>query len=459
MALPPGPSTPGALTFLRWMASPTETLARTFREHGDLYSTKVAVYGVEVVVSSPDLIRQVFTGDPEVFHGGDPNQMLGPVVGDRSVLLLDGAAHHRERKLLMPPFHGDRLAVYADVMRELTEAAVQALPVGVEAPLLPCFHHLTFEVILQTVFGVREGAEIDLLRERLGAMMKKASSPLSMLWLVPALQYDLGPFTGWASLKRCIAGADEAIYAVIAAARAAAAAAAGPQRTDVLSLLLAARDDEGQPMSDKELRDELLTMLLAGHETTAIALAWAVDAIVRRPEVLEKILAEIDAAPGGAVHRAPLPYLDATIKEVLRLRPLTSFITRRTTAPITLREYEIPAGTYLVMCVSNAQRHPDFWEDPDEFRPERFLGKKPDPYAWLPFGGGARRCIGMAFALFEMRVVLATLLGQVRLSTKRPPAGVTLRSFLLTPKGGTRVVVEGPRRAGARDRTGVTQAA
>ncbi len=438
------------LALLRWMAAPDEALARTFREHGDLYTTKIPMYGVEVVVSHPDLIRQIFTGDPEVFHGGEPNRMLIPVVGERSVLQLDSAAHHRERKLLMPPFHGERLAVYADVMRDLAEETIRGLPTGAELPVLPHFQRLTFEVILHTVFGVREGAEIDTLRERLGELVERAQSPLGMLWMMPVFQHDLGPLTGWAALKRTIAAADEAIYGVIAAARAAVTNAAGPPRTDVLSLLLAAVDDEGQPMSDKELRDELITMLLAGHETTAIALAWCLDAIVRRPEVLAKILAEIDAAPAGAAHRAPLPYLDATIKEVLRLRPLTSFVTRMTTAPITLREHEIPAGTYLVLCIRNAQRHPDFWPEPDAFKPERFLDKKPDAYAWLPFGGGARRCIGMAFAMLEMRIVLATVLAQVRLRAAKPPAKVTLRSFLLTPKGGVRMVVEGPREVARR---------
>src|SRR5262249_11899372 len=201
---------------------------------------------------------------------------------------------------------------------------------------------------------------------------------------------------------------------------------------------------EGQPMTDAELRDELITLLLAGHETTATALAWAVDEIARRPEVVERILAEVRAAPEGAAHRAPLPYLDAVVKEVFRLHPVATMLGRRTAAPIMLREYEIPAGTYLIACVYNAQRHPDYWEAPAEFLPERFLdkSKKPDPYAWLPFGGGARRCIGMAFALLEMRVVLATMIDELRLSPQGKPAKLALRSFLFAPKGGTRVVVD-----------------
>jgi cytochrome P450 len=362
--------------------------------------------------------------------------MLVPVVGDRSVLLLDGREHHRRRKLLAPPFNGERLAGYAAVIREVAEREVDAYPVGELFSILPSMQRITFDVILETVFGVREGPSLDALRAGLRSLLEKAQSPLGMLWLLPAFQIDLGPLTGWAALKRAIAEADEAIYPIIAEAR--AASAEGPRRGDILSMLMAAVDEEGRPMSDQELRDELITLLLAGHETTATALAWAVDDIARRPEVLGKILAEIRAAPPGG----PLPYLDATIKEVLRMRPLAPNIVRRVTAPIKMREYDIPAGTYVVICAYNVQHNPAVWDAPEEFRPERFLDKRPDPYAWLPFGGGARRCIGQALALLEMRVVLATLLPRVRLRVSDQPAKVTLRSFLFAPEGGTKVVVE-----------------
>jgi cytochrome P450 len=423
------------------MMWPTETFDDGFREYGDLYSVKNPLYGTEVIVSHPDLIKQIFTGDPDVLHGGESNRVLGPIVGMRSVLLLDGKEHHRERKLLMPPFHGERLAVYADVIRDVTERVIASWPIGRRFSLLPSMQRLTFDVILETVFGVHEGKEVEALRELLASFVDRVQSPLGMLWLLPAFQRDLGPLTGWASLLRTIRAVDEALYGIIARARATSADAAGIRRSDVLSLLLAAVDEQGQPMSDQDLRDELVTMLLAGHETTATALCWAVEEIVRRPAVLQRILQEVSAAPDGAL-RAPLPYLDATIKEVLRLRPLAPLLARRLTAPMTLRTYEIPAGTYVMPCVYLAQRHPDYWDAPGEFRPERFLDKKPDPYAWFPFGGGARRCIGMAFALYEMRVVLATLLSRARLRLLDPPAKITLRSFLFAPSGGPPVVVE-----------------
>jgi cytochrome P450 len=433
MALPPGPSAPGALSLLLWMLHPAETFASDFKEYGDLYTIKNPLLGREVVVSHPELIKEVMTGDPAVYLAGEANKMLSVVVGDRSVLVLDGAEHHRQRKLLMPPFHGERLDVYARVIGRITRQVAEALPVGQPFPLLPSLQRITFDVILETVFGVSEGEEMDALRRSLLALLERAQSPLGMLWLHPSMRRNLGGLTGWAAIQRAIAAADETIFALIARAR-----ENGARRDDVLSLLLSARDDEGQPMSDRELRDELMTLLLAGHETTATTLAWCVDEVVRRPKVMARLSGELDAAASGE----PAPYLDATIKEVLRLHPIAPLLTRRTAAPVTLRGYELPVGTYVVLCAYSAQRHPAYWESPDELRPERFLDKKPDPYAWLPFGGGARRCIGMAFALFEARVVLGTLLREVTLRLTRPPAKITLRSFMIAPAGGPEVVVE-----------------
>jgi cytochrome P450 len=437
LTFPPGPRTPGMLALLQWMWRPTDSFERAFREYGDIYSIKNPLFGREVIVCHPELIRQIFSGDPDAFHAGEPARFLIPVVGDRSVLVLDGREHHRERKLLLPPFQGDRLSVYAAEMREIADRAIDAMPIGEVFSLLPHMQRLTFDVILRTVFGVRDGATIDVLRERLLALVDRIQSPRGMLFILPVFQGALGPLTGWSRFKRMVAAADEAIYRVIGDARAAGSEGG---RSDVLSLLLAATDENGAPMTDQELRDELMTMLLAGHETTATALAWAVEEIVRRPEVLARIVAELGAA--GARAGAPMPYLDATIKEVLRLRPLTPMILRRTTRPVRLREHELPAGTYVVINAYIAQRHPAIWDAPDELRPERFLHTKPDPYAWIPFGGGPRRCIGMAFALLEMRVVLAALFERARLRLPEKPAPVTLRSFLFAPGGGTRVTMD-----------------
>ncbi len=453
VALPPGSRLPGLLALARWVARPVETFEEDFREYGDLYSVNNPLFGREVVVSDPELLRAIFTGDPGVFQGGEPNKYLQPVLGPRSVILLDGQEHHRERKLLMPPFHGERLASYAHVMAGATERVVDGWPRGEMFSLLPSMQRITFDVILQTVFGAREGAELETLGERLLALVEAAQSPTGMVLLLPAFQRDLGPLTSWAAFRRKVVAADETIYRLISRARSeltSQPSTAGKPR-DILSLLLAAVDDAGQGMTDGELRDELLTLLIAGYETTATALCWAMEEILARPEVRARILEEVARAgygspgesPRTAEARGELPYLDATIKEVLRLRPLVPLLARKVTAPITLRQYLIPAGTVLVPCVYLAQRHPAYWDAPGEFRPERFLAGKPHPYAWLPFGGGARRCIGMAFALFEMRVVLATLLPRISLRLTDGPAKVTLRSFLFAPSAGTRVVASG----------------
>ena len=438
MALPPGPRLPGILALLTWMRDPIATFARQSRQYGDLYSINNPLYGREVIVGHPDLIRTIFTSDPEVVLGGAANWPLRPIVGDASILLLDRKPHQRERKLLVPPFHGERMGAYADTIRTITERVGAGWPRDRRFALLPTMQRITFDVILETVFGVHADAGIDALRVGLTDLVEKVQSPLGMLWMMPALQRDLGPLTGWGAMKRLLEENDRRIRAIIARARAAPAAERG---NDILAMLLSATDEAGRPMSDDELRDELVTLLLAGHETTATALAWVFEEILRRPEIHAKVREEIASVDASALHRAPLPYLDAVIKETLRLRPLVPFLARKLTAPITLREFEIPAGVYVLPCVYLAQRHPDFWEAPDEMRPERFLGKKPDPYAWFPFGGGARRCIGMAFALLEMRIVLATLLARFDLRLTDPRAKVALRSFLFAPSAGTPVTI------------------
>ena len=430
MPLPPGPRTPAAIGLLLWMRSPARNFEQMFAEYGDLYTVQNPIVGTEVVISHPEHIKTVLTGSPEVFLGGAANRLMEPVVGARSVLLLAGRAHPRERKLLLPPFHGERLAAYAAAVRDAAERVIAAWPRGKKFSLLPSMQRITLDVILEAVFGVREGADMDRVRAVLAAILERAQSPLGMLWMHPALQRDLGPLTGWAALKRSIEAADDVIYGLIARAR-----AGGARGTDILSMLLGAVDEEGNPMTDAELRDELITLLFAGHETTAPALCWGIEEIVRRPEVHARIVAE--AREAGA--SAEAPYLDATIKEVLRLRPLAPLLVRKLAAPITLGGYDLPAGILLAPCIYLAHRHPDYWDEPAAFRPERFLGKKPDPYAWLPFGGGARRCIGMALALYEMRIILGLLLTRVPIRLPDAPAKIALRSFLFAPSRGPRV--------------------
>ncbi|MGH7437753.1 MAG: cytochrome P450 [Polyangiaceae bacterium] len=420
------------------MRDPEGTFAAHFRDYGDIYSLNNPLLGREslfgglskrVAVSHPELIKTVMTA--ESFRGGEASSPLSVLFGPRSVMVLDGEEHHRQRKLLMPPFVGDRLAPYAREMRRITEETVRALPIGQEIAILPALQRITFDVILKTVFGACEGEEIASIRNPLLSLVDKVQSPLGMLRALPAVR-SLGPLTGEGAIQRSLQQADAAIYAFIASAR-----VRGTGGDDVLSMLLSARDEQGRAMTDAELRDELVTLLLAGHETTATALAWAVDEIGHRPEIERRVREEVAVARDGK----PAPFTDATIKEVLRLHPIAPFIGRRLAAPYTLGGYELPTGTFVAAQPYDAQRHPAYWEAPSEFRPARFLDAKPDPYAWLPFGAGSRRCIGMAFALFEVRIVLATLLAERTLVLPGPPARVTLRSLFFAPSGGPRVVL------------------
>ncbi|MGH7439915.1 MAG: cytochrome P450 [Polyangiaceae bacterium] len=380
------------------------------------------------------------------FLQGEARSPLSAIVGPRSVLVLDGEEHHRQRKLLMPPFVGDRFAPYAREMRRITEETVRALPVGKEITLLPALQRITFEVMLKTVFGACEDEEMASIHKPLQSLVDTVQSPLGMLraLALPFLKVAgvadevFGPLTGWSAIHRSLQQADTAIFAFIASAR-----TRGARGDDVLSMLLSARDEQGRGMTDGELRDELVTLLLAGHETTALTLAWAVDEIGHRPEVERLVREEVAGAGDGK----PAPFTDATLKEVLRLHPILPFIARGLAAPYTLGGYELPEGTFVGVEVFNAQRHPGYWEAPNEFRPARFLDTKPDPYAWLPFGAGSRRCIGMAFALFEARIVLATLLTERTLVLPAPPARVTLRSIFFAPSGGPLVVLRPARRS------------
>ncbi len=430
----PGPRYPPLAQTIHYLLRPERFLAELHERYGDVIAIETIIFGKEVAVARPEIVRTVFTGDPDELRAGEANEALEPVVGKHSVLLLDGADHLRQRRLLLPPFHGERMREYETTMRDITNASMGRWPRGRPFAIHGEMQAITLEVILRTIFGADEGAELEALREAIVRFLEIATGPLTMLGTIPSMRRELGGLSPWARFVRRRDAVDALVYAQIARRRAAGSAG----RTDILSLLLDARDENGEPMRDVELRDELLTLLVAGHETTATELAWAFDLLLRDARVVAKVRDELDAANGDL---EKLPYLDAVIKEVLRLRPVIPAVGRKLRHPMTFAGVDIPAGTMVVPSPWLTQRQPDLYPDPMTFRPERFLEKKPDPYAWFPFGGGIRRCIGMAFALFEMRVVLATVLARVdlRLVAKRP-ARVRLRAFTHAPSKGVRVI-------------------
>lgn len=450
MALPPGPPLPALVQTVLFVLRPAEFLDWCRRRYGDCFTVNTLIFGREVEIAHPELIKQVLTADPDLARAGEANQILGPLLGRRSVLLLDGPEHLRQRRLMMPPFHGEHVLAYARTMHEITERAVARWPAGQPFALHPHMQRITLEIILRTVFGVDEGSQLDDLRDALTRVLDRLSNPIDAIAQIPRLRRSFFGLTPWDGFLRDVERADALIYRQIARRRDEAERGAGRRgRDDVLAMLLEARDEQGHPMTDVELRDELVTLLVAGHETTATMLCWAFDLVLGDARVRAALLRELDEAGLGAGEPdlaaiARQRYLDATIKEVLRLRPVIPGVGRRLKAPMKLGRHEIPAGELVVPVAWLAHHDPGVYPNPRAFEPERFLDARPDPYAWFPFGGGARRCLGMAFALYEMKVVLATVLSRVRLrKLHAAPARIQLRGFTFVPEGGAEVVVEG----------------
>ena len=439
MTLPPGPRSPTLVQTAAWWRRPLELLDSCARRFGDVFTLRLAGLGNTVVVSRPELIKQIFTGDPEVLRAGQANAILLPIVGPRSVLLLDGPEHIRHRRLLMPPFVGERMAVYADIMARSTVASLGALPVGRPFSLHPAMARITLDVILHAIFGLDDEQALGPFAEQLTELF---GHPPSFLLLLPMLRID-APLSPYRRFLRARAGVDRAIYHLIAERRRAPDLAA---RHDVLSLLLVARDEAGQPMSDQEVHDELMTIMAAGHETSATTLAWAFERLLADPILLAKAVAEVEAAQAGgpveAAALARLEYVDAIVKETLRFRPVIPVVGRVLAAPYQLDGYRLPAGTTIWPCIHLVHRRADLYPEPERFRPERWIGARVDPYAWLPFGGGVRRCIGMGFALYELKVIVATVLSRVRLCAASPvPARVVRRTITMFPSDGAQAVL------------------
>ncbi len=439
--LPSGPRFTPLQTF-RFMRSPFHFVQDARTRYGDPFTAPLA-FGDVVITAEPEGIREIFTADPALFLPLGA-EILAPVLGDNSLLLLSGARHKRERKLLMPPFHGERMRAYGQLMAELTLRLVQGLKPGGTFRAQHLTQDISLEVIIRAVFGVQEAPRVQRFRDVLVDYLE-AYTPLLMV-AVP-LRRSFGGRGPWARFQRHAAVLDGLLSEELASRRGHEAG-----HTDILSLLLTARDEAGQPMTDAELKSELLTLLAAGHETTAIGMAWTLYHLHREPEVLRKLLAEL--APLGPTPEpealARLPYLGAVCDEALRIHPILSVVGRITLAPFTLRGRELPPGTGVMAAICGVHFHPDIYPEPLRFRPERFLERKYSPFEYLPFGGGARRCIGAAFAQYEMRIVLGTLLAAYRFATApgAPEESPVRRNVTFGPRHGVQLVYEGPRSGG-----------
>ncbi len=429
VSFPPGPRLPALGQALRYARDPLGFLAKHQRRHGDIFTIRFPYFGRVVYVARPDLVKAVFTGSPADFHAGEANAtVLEPALGPNSVLTLDDAPHMRQRKLLLPPFHGERIQRYGELIVEMTRREMESWPLGEPFALRPHTQRITLAVIMRAVFGVHD--EDRLVRfERL---IDDFSRRVGVITSFPILRRNLGPGSPWPRFLRSRAALDEFIYEEIELRR---TEPDYEERDDVLSLLLGARDEDGNPMSDQELRDELVTVLGAGHETTATGLAWAVELLNRNPAVLAKLRDSLAAGEED--------YLGATVKEVLRARPVIVDVARKLKAPATIGGHELPEGTFVLPAIAALHYREDVFPEPYEFRPERFLEGKADNYAWIPFGGGIRRCIGAAFAEYEMRTILREFVERTELRPASPkPEKVRVRNITLAPAKGTRVVLE-----------------
>lgn len=431
--MPPGARTPALLQGLRYTRNPLGFLTGLQQRYGDIFSVRFPFFGRIVYVTSPELVKAVFTGSRSVFHAGEANAtVLEPALGPNSVLTLDGDPHMRQRKLLLPPFHGDRILRYGELMREITLREMESWPVGEPFALRSHTQRITLAVIMRAVFGVHDDDRLD----RFERLIEDFSRRVNLITAFPNLRRNLGPFSPWARFLRAREALDAFIYEEISLRR---AEVEGEEvdGDDVLSLLLAARHDDGSPMSDEELRDEMVTVLGAGHETTATALAWAMERLLRTPRAMERLRESIEAGEDD--------YLDATIKETLRARPVIVDVARKLKEPVAIGGYELPAGTFVLPAIAAMHYREDLFPEPQEFRPERFLETKAETYAWIPFGGGIRRCIGASFAEYEMRVILRTILERADLvAPNSKPERVKVRNITLAPAEGTLVSLVRP---------------
>jgi cytochrome P450 len=400
---------------------------RLRRRYGKRFTTRFPGSPPFVVLSDPEEIKEVFMAPPDVLHPGEGARVLEPLVGKNSVILLDEAAHMEQRKLVLPAFHGEKMARLEGLMADVAEREVESWPRDERIELQPRMQRLTLEIILRAVFGLDPGRRLDALREQLGQVLAFGDRPLSLMPPPPdgAVARTLEKFGPFAEFVRLQEENDRLMFELIEERR-----GGNGHRDDVLALLLQARHEDGSPMSDQELRDELMTLLVAGHETTATSLAWAFERLARQPHVLSRLVEEIDAGDDA--------YLVATIQETLRRRPvLPNVEPRLVKRPFEVGGWEYPVGVCLVPNAYLVHHDPAIYPDPYEFRPERFLDEAPGTYTWIPFGGGRRRCIGASFAMLEMQIVLRTVLG--RCEVRPAPNGgehATRRNISVRPGGG-----------------------
>jgi cytochrome P450 len=408
---------------------PVESRLALRKRYGAVFRSNDAIAGQVFHIADRELVEQVFKWKPAEYNVGEPRQVMEPVTGPSSILLLDGGRHMRMRKLMLPPFHGEAIAHYGELIEQITNREIDGWHAGEVIRTRTVAQTITMEVIIQTVFGITDHDRIAELKRLLPRL-----SSINPILAIELVRKDLGRRSPWGRFIRVRDRVDEMLYEEIEHRR---SDLDRDVRSDILTLLLSARDEDGNPLTDQELRDELITILLAGHETTATSIGWAFERLLRTPYALERLTAEAKAGESS-------DYLEAVIKETLRVRPVVTEVFRAPTEPTELGGYLFEPGTQLAASILLVQYDPELYPpDPHAFRPERFLEGAPEPYTWIPFGGGVRRCLGAAFAQLEMKVVISTLVRRTRLRAPRLKSEkARFRGVTVLPSRGGEAIVE-----------------
>ncbi|MEH2422564.1 MAG: cytochrome P450 [Nostoc sp.] len=432
--------TPKFIQQIESTLKPLEFLDRCAKNYGELFFTNSFGNLETLVVSHPQDLQELFNPTNKILDApGAANEIFKPQLGENSLIVQDGERHQRQRKLIMPPFHGEQMLNYGQQICEITQQVVQHLKPGETFIARHLSEDITMTIILKVVFGIDQGLRFEKLKNLMATWLGLTSSPLSAsVLLLPSLQKDLGAWSPWGRYLRLRRQIDEKLMVEILEHR----QQAQTSRVDILSLLIKAKYENGESMSDAELRDNLLTLLNAGHETTATAIAWALYWIHQQPEVYQKVLHELQGLnTPDPLLIAQLPYLTAVCQETLRIYPVVLFtFPRITLRSVNLRGYDVASGTYVTPCIYLTHRREDLYPQPEKFQPERFINRKYSSYEFWPFGGGSRQCLGQVFALFEMKLILATILLNYQLKLEeKAPVTPARRGFLLAPKGGVKM--------------------
>jgi len=451
MKLTKANKTPALLQTLQLIANPIEFLESCTNKYGDPFTVRVLGLNSPPVVffSQAQAIKEIFAIPSEQFDYRKATHVFQPLMGEQSLILQEGRSHQRQRQLMLPPFHGDRLKIYGQIICQITWEVTKQWQVGKQISINHFLPDITLQIILQVVFGISPGERYERLKIRLSSLLEDVTTPwYSSLFFFPPLQKDLGTWSPWGHFVRRRQQIDKLIYAEISQRR----RENDPTRTDILSMLIAARDEQGQQMNDEELRDQLMSLLLLGYETTAAALAWAFYLIHSHPQVHDRLQQELnnsDNTKPDAI--AQLPYLTAVCQESLRVHPIALICTPRMVRDsVQIVGDNFKAGTIIVPCIYLAHRRVETYPDPEKFYPERFLKQKFSPFEYLPFGGGNRGCIGAAFSLYEMKLVLATVLSQyeLELANTRPVYPVRRGITIVPSENGMQMSVLSCQRTG-----------